>query len=72
MNGKGNHVLLLSALELSIFKKCTYVKKIFCCNIYIYMYIYIYIYIYIYLAIIVNISIIIIIFLFLKFIYSRL
>ena len=26
-NGQGDHVLVVSALELSTFKKCTYVKK---------------------------------------------
>ena len=62
-NGQGNRVLVVSALKLSTFKKCTYVKKPFlkkiCCNIYIY----------IYLTIII---ISIIIFLFLKFISSSL
>ena len=28
-NGHGGHVLVVSALKLSTFKKCTYVKKIF-------------------------------------------
>ena len=28
-NGQGDHVLVASALELSTFKKCTYVKKLF-------------------------------------------
>ena len=44
-NGQGDHVVVVSALELSTFKKCTYVKKkVFkiCGNMYIYIYIYIY------------------------------
>ena len=52
-NGQGGHVLVVSALKLSTFKKCTYVKGFFkiCCNIFIF------------LAIIINISIIIYFFL---------
>ena len=48
-NGQGDHVLVVSALEFSTFKKYTYVNFFFSCNIYIF------------LAIIINISIIVII-----------
>ena len=52
-NGQGGHVLVVYALELSTFKKCTYVKNfVFCCNIYIF------------LAIIINVNIIICLFIF--------
>ena len=47
-NGQGDHVLVVSGLELSTFKKCTYVKKKKIKSVVIY----------IFLAIIINISII--------------
>ena len=75
-DGQEDHVLVESALKLSTFRKCTYVKKknffksvviyIYMC---IYIYIYIYIYMYIYLAILINISLIIYLPVIIAFIY---